>query len=88
MSLQKRVPRQEDAVCGLEEYLDCVPSPPACCRCCQEPSVIYESSLLVHQSNREASAPPEVSAGGQVPSLPFGAGAGPGAGSRESLEEV
>lgn len=30
-----------------------------------------------HQSYREASAPPEVSAGGQVPSLPFDAGAGP-----------
>lgn len=26
-----------------------------------------------HLSNRETSAPPEVSAGGQVPSLPFGA---------------
>lgn len=32
-----------------------------------------------HQSYREASAPPEVSAGGQVPSLPFDAGAGPSA---------
>lgn len=41
-----------------------------------------------HLSNKEASALPEVSAGGQVPSLPFGAGAGPCASGRERLEEV
>lgn len=34
---------------------------------------------VVHQSNKEVSAPPEVSVGRQVPSPPFGAGAGPGA---------
>lgn len=41
---------------------------------------IFMDLLCVgHQSNKKASAPPEVSAGGQVPSLPFGAAAGPSA---------
>lgn len=86
MPLPKRVPRQEDTVHGLEGNLDHAhPLQPAA-GVVRRLQLFMDLLCVGHLSNREASAPPEVSAGGQVLSLPFGAGAGPGASTRGSIK--